>query len=234
MHVRAAMNVTIPTALAVALAAVPTLATHADPVRRLSDAATALVRIMSAPDRRIPDALLERAHCIVIVPGLEVGAFVVTGKAGRGYVACRRVPAGWSAPAAILVDGGRVGFHVGGSSADLVMLVMNAGGADRVLDGKYALGAEGTVEAGPLGRTLPALTAAQTRADVLTWSWSNGSLSGVALEGATLHQDLADNAALYGRRLTTRDVVRGDIAPPEAAAALLAFLGNYPATNRAQ
>lgn len=229
------MNATTPAALMVVLAVAPMMGRPADSARRLADAASALSRIVSAPERRIPEALLERAHCIVIVPDLEVGAFVVSGRAGHGFVVCRRVAqAGWSAPAAIRIEGGRIGFQVGGSVADLVMLAMNADSGDRWLDTKYGLGTDGAVEAGPVGPTLSALTAAQTRADVLTWSWSNGRLSGVALEGATLRRDLDENVTLYGRRFTTRDIVRGDTRPPESATALLAFLNRYSAKDRAQ
>lgn len=229
------MNATIPAALIVALAVTPLMGRPADPDRRMRDAVSALSRIMTAPERRIPEALLERAHCVVVVPDLEVGTFVVTGRAGHGFVVCRRVAqAGWSAPAAIRIDGGRVGFRVGGSVADLVMLAMTANAGDRWLDAKYVLGADGAVEAGPVGRTLSALTAAQTRADVLAWSWSNGLLSGVALEGATLRQDLDENDTLYGRRLATRDIVRGDTRPRESATALLALLNRYSAKDRAQ
>ncbi len=229
------MRAMIASAVVAVLAVTPLLANESESERRLGEAATVLSQIMGEAEQRIPEELFERAHCLVVVPDLQVGPFVVTGTVGKGYVVCRtRSQTEWSAPAALRIQGGRIGFHIGGSSADLVMLVMNNGAADRLLDSKYTLGAEGTVAAGPVGRTLPALTDEQRRADILAWSRSNGLLNGVALEGTTLHQDLEDNQRLYGRRLATRDIVAGAVAPPPAARSLLAFLNRYGAKVRAQ
>ena len=125
------------TALAAALSVTPLLANESEPGRRLGEAAIVLSRIMESPERAIPEELLARAHCVVIVADLQVGAFVVTGKVGKGFVVCRSTPHGsWSGPAALRIEAGRIGFHIGGSTADLVMLVMNANGADHVLNSK--------------------------------------------------------------------------------------------------
>jgi lipid-binding SYLF domain-containing protein len=120
-----------------------------------------------------------------------------------------------------------VGFQIGGSSTDLIMLVMNARGADKLLSSKFTLGAEGSVAAGPVGRTATAQTDAQMHADILSWSRSQGLFAGLALEGATLRQDLDDNAALYGQRLKNREIVTRGIRPPKSAAKLIALLNQH-------
>src|SRR5579872_3019465 len=182
------------------LAIAPLLAKDNEPAKRLDEAAAVFSEVMAAPDKGIPQELLENAHCIVIVPDLKTGAFIVGGKYGKGYLSCRsKVGPGWSAPGTVRIEGGSVGFQIGGSSTDLIMLVMNARGADKLLESKFTLGAEGSVAAGPVGRTATAQTDVQMHADILSWSRSQGLFAGVALEGATLRQDLDDNAAIYGK-----------------------------------
>ena len=149
--------------------------------------------------------MLANAHCIVIVPALKTAAFLVGGKYGKGYVSCRsKSGPGWSAPGTVRIEGGSVGFQIGGSTTDLIMLVMNERGADKLLSSKFTLGAEGSVAAGPVGRTATAQTDAQMHAEILSWSRSQGLFAGLALEGATLRQDLDDNATLYGKKLENR------------------------------
>ena len=125
-----------------------------------------------------------------------------------------------------------MGFQIGGSSTDLIMLVMSERGAEKLLESQFTLGAEGSVAAGPVGRTATAQTDAQMHADILSWSRSQGLFAGVALEGATLRQDLDDNATLYGKTLENRDIVRNGVRAPEAAAKLLALLNRYSAKER--
>src|SRR5512134_2068412 len=174
----------------------PVLAADDEPAQRLDLAAAVLSEIMATPDKGIPQDLLEKAHCIVIVPDLKTAAFVVGGKYGKGYVSCRNTGGtGWSAPGTVRIEGGSVGFQIGGSSTDVIMLVMSERGADKLLTSKFTLGAEGSVAAGPVGRTATAQTDAQMRADILSWSRSRGSFAGLALQGATLRQDLEDNTA---------------------------------------
>jgi SH3 domain-containing YSC84-like protein 1 len=186
--------------------------------------------VMAAPDKGIPQDLLENAHCIVIVPDLKTGAFIIGGKYGKGYMSCRnRRGPGWSAPATVRIEGGSVGFQLGGSSTDLIMLVMNARGADKLLESKFTLGAEGSVAAGPVGRTATAQTDAQMHADILSWSRSQGLFAGVALEGATLRQDLDDNANIYGKQLHNREIVSQKRRIPPAAATLINLLNKYSA-----
>src|SRR5437588_1495439 len=183
--------------LAATLAIVPLLAKDNGSVKRLEEAAAVFSEIISTPDKGIPQDLLANAHCIVIVPELEAAAFVVGGKYGKGYLSCRsKSGTGWSAPAAVRIEGGSVGFQIGGSQTDLIMLVMNARGADKLLSSKFTLGAEGSVAAGPVGRTATAQTDAQMHAEILSWSRSQGLFAGLALEGATLRQDQDDNVQL--------------------------------------
>src|SRR5215212_11043843 len=163
---------------------------------------------MATPDTGIPQELLDNAHCIVIVPDLKTAAFVVGGKYGKGYLSCRsKTGPGWSAPGTVRIEGGSVGFQLGGSKTDLIMLVMNERGADKLLSSKFTLGAEGSVAAGPVGRTATAQTDAQMHAEILSWSRSQGLFAGLALEGATLRQDQDDNATIYGRKLKNREIV---------------------------
>lgn len=216
-----------------ALALTPLLAKDSEPAKRLDEAAAVLSEVMAAPDKGIPQELLEGAHCIVIVPDLKTGAFIIGGKYGKGYMSCRnkRGP-GWSAPATVRIEGGSVGFQIGGSSTDLIMLVMNARGADKLLESKFTLGAEGSVAAGPVGRTATAQTDAQMHADILSWSRSQGLFAGISLQGATLRQDLDDNATLYGKKLENREIVTKGIRPPRAAAKLMALLNKYSFRER--
>ena len=215
------------------LALTPLLAADQEPAKRLNEAAAVLSEIMAAPDKGIPQDLLEKAHCIVIVPDLKTAAFVFGGKYGKGYLSCRNKGGrGWSAPATVRIEGGSVGFQIGGSSTDLIMLVMSERGADKLLESKFTLGAEGSVAAGPVGRTATAQTDAQMHADILSWSRSQGLFAGIALEGATLRQDLDDNATLYGKKLENRDIVTSGRRAPKAAARLLGLLNKYSAREQ--
>ena len=140
--------------LALALGCAPLLGVTQEPVRRLEASATVFSEIMGTPDKGIPRALLERAHCIVIVPGLKKGAFVVGAQYGKGYLSCRsNKDGGWSAPGSVRIEGGSVGLQIGGSETDLIMLVMNRRGADKLLSSEFTLGAEGEAAAGPVGRS---------------------------------------------------------------------------------
>ena len=216
------------TTLATILASASLTAADREPVKRLNEAAAVFSEVMSAPDKGIPRDLLAKAHCVVIVPELKTAAFVVGGKYGKGYLTCRSAAGGgWSAPATVRIEGGSVGFQIGGSTTDLVMLVMSERGADKLLESKFTLGAEGSVAAGPVGRTATAQTDVQMKADILSWSRSQGLFAGIALEGATLRQDLDDNATLYGKKLENREIVRDGIKAPRAAMKLLALLARY-------
>jgi lipid-binding SYLF domain-containing protein len=222
------MRLLLSTTIAASLAFTPLLAQDHEPGQRLEEAAAVFSEIMATPDKGIPQDLLGKAHCLVIVPGLKTASFVVGGKYGKGYVTCRTTGGnGWSAPGTVRIEGGSVGFQIGASSTDLIMAVMSERGSEKLLASQFTLGAEGSVAAGPVGRTATAQTDAWMRADILSWSRSQGLFAGVALEGATLRQDLDDNTTLYGKALENRDIVKSGVAPPKAAAGLLALLSKY-------
>jgi len=215
------------------LAITPLIAKDIEVPKRLDEAAVVLSEIMAAPDKGIPEDMLANAHCIVIVPNLKTGAFLVGAKYGKGYLSCRnKNGAGWSAPGTVRIEGGSVGFQIGGETTDLIMLVMNARGVDKLLSSKFTLGAEGSVAAGPVGRTATAQTDAQMHAEILSWSRSQGLFAGLALEGATLRQDLDDNAVLYGKKLENRQIVSGTVRTPKSAVKLIALLNKYSARER--
>ena len=217
--------------LVAALALSPLLAADkndGDHVKRLDEAATVFSEIMATPDKGIPEDLLEKANCIVIVPGLKTAGFIIGGKYGKGFLSCRRKSGtGWSAPGAVRIEGGSVGFQIGGSETDLIMLVMNARGVDKLLSSKFTVGAEGSIAAGPVGRTATAQTDAQMHAEILSWSRTQGLFAGLALEGATLRTDMDDNAKLYGKKLDNRQIVTTGVAAPPAASRLMSMLNKY-------
>jgi lipid-binding SYLF domain-containing protein len=220
-------------AFAAKFALVPLVAKDSEPVERLAEAAAVFSEVMNAPDKGIPQDLLEHAHCIVIVPELKTAAFVVGGKYGKGYVSCRnKGGSGWSAPGTVRIEGGSVGFQIGGSTTDLIMLVMSERGADKLLASQFTLGAEGSVAAGPVGRTATAQTDVQMHADILSWSRTQGLFAGIALEGATLRSDLDDNATLYGKKLENKEIVTSGVRAPKAAAKLMALLNRYSFRER--
>jgi lipid-binding SYLF domain-containing protein len=221
------------TTLAVSVALATLIAADDEPAKRLDEATAVFSEIMATPDKGIPQDLIEKAHCIVIVPDLKTGAFIVGGKYGKGYVSCRnKSGTGWSAPGTVRIEGGSVGFQIGGSSTDLIMLVMSERGSTKLLESKFTLGAEGSVAAGPVGRSATAQTDAQLHADILSWSRSQGLFAGLALEGATLRQDLDDNATLYGKKLENHDIVTSGVRAPKAAAKLLDLLNRYSTRER--
>lgn len=204
------------------------LAAKADADKRLNDAALVFEEVMSISDKAIPQDLLDKAHCIVIVPGLKKGAFIIGAKYGKGFINCRKTNGqGWTAPATARIEGGSVGFQIGGSESDVIMLVMNERGAERLLSSKFTMGGAGEVAAGPVGRSGTAQTDATLRAEILSWSRSRGAFAGLSLQGATLRQDLSDNRELYGRTIENREIIKGEVAPPDSAGRLLGLLNKY-------
>jgi lipid-binding SYLF domain-containing protein len=195
---------------------------------RLTASAEVFQEVMGTPDKGIPQDLLAKAQCVIIVPGLKKGAFVVGGQYGRGFAECRHADGmGWGAPGAVRVEGGSVGFQIGGSSTDVVMLVMNQRGMDRLLGDKFTLGADASIAAGPVGRTANADTDVRMTAEILAWSRAKGLFAGISLSGATMRPDEEVNAELYGRKVGNRDVLNGGVEPPPAAHALRAELDKY-------
>jgi lipid-binding SYLF domain-containing protein len=201
---------------------------QADAMKRLEDAAVVFSEVMQTPDKAIPQELMDRAHCVVVVPGMKKGAFIVGAKYGKGFLSCRKKSGeGWTGPAAIRIEGGSFGFQIGGSEIDVIMLVMNERGAQRLLSSKFTLGADASVAAGPVGRTATAQTDAYMTAEILSWSRSRGAFAGVALNGATLRQDQEDNQALYGKAVENQEIVAQELAPPQAAEKLISLFNKY-------
>ncbi len=198
-----------------------------DAPKRLDAAADVLTEIMAAPDKGIPQDLLGKAECVVIVPGLKKGAFIIGGKYGKGFMLCRKGGAGWSAPGSIRVEGGSVGLQFGGSETDVVLLVMNQNGVKKLLSSKFTVGGDASAAAGPVGRTSSAATDAQMHAEILTYSRARGLFAGVSLEGATLRPDDDWNKELYGGETSNQTIVLGDTKPPAAASRLLSILNKY-------
>jgi lipid-binding SYLF domain-containing protein len=199
---------------------------------RLKTSAEVLTEIMSAPDKGIPDELLEKSQCIVIVPGIKKAAFIVGAKYGKGFIECRRASGkGWSAPAAVKVEGGSFGFQIGASETDAIMLVMNKRGAEKLVSSKFTLGADASVAAGPVGRTASADTDAKMQAEILTYSRSRGVFAGVALNGATLRPDNETNSEMYGGHRTNKQILRGETRATEAGIELAADLNRYSTTK---
>ena len=185
------------------------------PDTRLENATVAVREIMKSPDKGIPKDLLEKAQCVVVIPDLLKGAFLVGGQYGRGYAVCRHGN-GWDGPAAVRMEGGSFGFQLGGQATDLIMLVMNRHGMDRLLGDKFTIGGEASAAAGPVGRQTSAQTDIAMHAEILTWSRSRGIYAGISLNGATLRPDNGENKRLYGREVSNRDILDGEIPTPHA------------------
>jgi lipid-binding SYLF domain-containing protein len=197
---------------------------------RLNDSAALFTEIMGTPDKGIPQSLLDKAPCMVLVPGLKKGAFVVGAKYGRGFAVCRASSGqGWGPPAAIRIEGGSFGFQIGGSSTDVVLLIMNERGMSHLSGSKFTLGGEATVAAGPVGRDTSAQTDATMHAEILSWSRSRGVFAGISLDGATLRNDLDENNALYGQRWTSKQILGSSAAIPAPAGKLIETLNKYSA-----
>jgi lipid-binding SYLF domain-containing protein len=183
---------------------------------RLDAATDTLIDMMRADDKGIPQDLMNKARCVVVVPGMKKAGFIVGAKYGRGFAACRD-SAGWSAPAGMRVEGGSVGFQIGASETDVILLMMNDGGMKHLLSDKFTIGAEATAAGGPVGRDVSAATDAMLNAEILSYSRSRGLFAGISLDGATLRPDGPTNRDLYGRQATNREVLAGGIKTPAAA-----------------
>ena len=204
------------------------LSAQTETAKRLEASADVFKEVMDISDKAIPQKLLDKSYCAVVVPGLKKGAFIVGAKFGRGFVSCRKAGgAGWGALAAVRVEGGSVGFQIGGSETDVIMLVMNERGMKRLLQNKFTVGADASAAAGPIGRTATAETDAMLTAEILTWSRARGLFAGVSLQGSTLREDPDVNQDLYGKKMTNREVISGDPAAPAGAKRLLSLLNQY-------
>jgi lipid-binding SYLF domain-containing protein len=197
---------------------------------RLDDAASLFSEVMGTPDKAIPQNLLDKSSCIILVPSLKKGAFVLGGKYGRGFALCRNSGGqGWGPPAAVRIEGGSVGLQIGFSSSDVVLLIMNERGMKRLTTSKFTIGGEATAALGPVGRDATAQTDALLTAEILSWSRSKGAFAGVSLDGATMRNDLDENKAMYGQPWDNKQVLTSGVKPPAGAAKLLAELNKYSA-----
>ncbi len=211
--------------IVMAAIAIPCFAASNPTLQRLEVAGVVMDEILQSPDQGIPQDLLRKAHCAVVVPGLKKGAFFLGGTYGKGFMTCRQENGiGWSAPAAIRMEGGGIGLQFGGSETDLVMLVMTEKGADRLMASQFAFGGEGTVAAGPVGRQINAQTDIKFTNDLFSWSRSRGVFAGISLSGATMRQDQDDNEDLYGKKYTTTQVIHSGLVSPAEGSKLFSLL----------
>src|ERR1700684_3717931 len=193
---------------------------------RVEAAAQVLNDMQGAPDKGIPQEVLGSAECVAVVPSMLKGGFIVGAKYGRGLASCR-TPKGWSAPAFFVVTGGSFGFQIGGQAVDLVMLIMNKNGMRHLLSSQFALGADASVAAGPVGRHAEGNTDWKMRAEVLTYSRARGLFAGVSLNGAVIKQDKDSTRDFYGRMVPFKTALTGEIEPPAGANAFLATLAKW-------
>lgn len=194
------------------------------PDKRLQHAANALAEMVITNDSGIPRVLIGKAQCIVIVPGLIKGAFLFGGKYGRGFASCRKRGGGWTAPAAVAIEGGSFGGQLGASSTDLIMLVMNKKGMIHLLADKFTLGSQYAVVEGMTGKEASVNTDAMGRAAILTYSHAKGLFAGISLEGATLRTDSSENKKIYGREMLNKEILETKVPTPIAAKPLVAAL----------
>jgi len=207
--------------------------TRSDAIHRIESSEEVLHEIMQSPDRGLPRDLLQKAHCVGVVPSLKRAGFIVGAKYGKGIVTCRTAEgAGWSAPSTIIIEGGNIGFQIGLGETDVVFTVMNETGENRLMKDKFMIGGDAAAMVGPLGRDAQAQTDAFMRAEILSWSRSRGVFAGVSLDGASLRADNDDNEALYGHRVTQQEVLHGHVARPESAGRLYGELNRYAPRSR--
>ena len=201
--------------------------THEKVVGRLDEASNVLDEIMGARDSGIPDEIISNSKCLAIVPSFLKGGFVVGGSYGKGVATCRTESGAWSAPAMFRMEGGSFGLQIGGEAVDLIMVIMNDKGMERLLSSKFKLGADASAAAGPVGRHADASTDWKLRAEVLTYSRSRGVFAGISLNGSTIRQDKDDTRVLYGRMVRFRTSLTGQIAVPQDAEKFIATVGKY-------
>jgi lipid-binding SYLF domain-containing protein len=204
---------------------------------RVQESGVVMKEILNIPDD-IPKDLLDRAECVIVLPSVKKLAIGIGGSYGRGVMTCRtgaHFTGSWSTPALYALEGGNIGFQLGGQATDFVLLVMNPRGAASLMGSKVKLGADAAAAAGPKGRTATGATDVVMRAEILSYSRSRGLFAGVSLEGSTLRPDNRANEKLYGRKLSAREIVRqGKAAAPPSAAELLSLLNSHSPKNRSE
>lgn len=227
----------IATGVLIALAAAPMMASPADNDKetdRLENSGTIMEEIMNIPDN-IPQDLLDKAECVIVFPSVLKAAFLVGGSYGRGAMVCRsgeHFTGSWGSPSMMALEGGSLGFQLGGQATDFVLLVMNTRGATAILNSKVKLGADMSAAAGPKGRDAEAATDATLRAEILTYSRARGLFAGVSLEGSSLRPDNEGNEKLYGKKLTAKQIVRDGAVPvPPSGQKLVSLLDKKSPKN---
>jgi SH3 domain-containing YSC84-like protein 1 len=202
---------------------------------RVQDAGVVLKEILNVPDD-IPQDLLDKAECVIILPSVKKAAFGVGASYGRGVMICRggqHYTGLWGTPAMYALEGGSIGFQIGAQATDFVLLVMNPKGARSILSSKVKLGADASAAAGPKGRTAEGATDVVMTAEILSYSRNKGLFAGISLEGSTLRSDGGANEKLYGQKLSAKDIIRlGKVKTPECAAELVALLDKKSPKNR--
>ena len=201
-----------------------------DDIGRIEHATRVFHEIMSTPDKGIPRDLLEKARCVAIIPGEEKLAFIFGGNYGKGLATCR-TGNGWSAPMFVAVGGGSVGFQIGGSFTDVVMLFMNDHALQSLMGDKFKIGGDVTVAAGPVGRQASANTDIRLNAEILSYSRSKGIFAGASVDGAVVQADHSGDRAMYGRDVSHGEILHGGVPVPDSAHRLLDELGSYPSTR---
>ncbi len=228
MKIRTEMLMVVPGLVCLTLLSAHSAFAAAGSVARLNAAVDVVQEIMDTPDKAIPRDLFDASQCIVIIPGLKKAAFIVGGEYGKGFISCRqKTGTGWTAPGTVRIEGGSFGFQIGGAETDLVLLVMNKGGQDKLLSSQFTLGAGASVAAGPVGRAASAETDALMHAEILSWSRSHGVFAGISLQGATLRQDVSDNRELYGRTLENKEIIEKELPAPDEAKKLISLLEKH-------
>ena len=195
-------------------------------VKRMDAAATVLDEIMGTPDKGIPEELLDSAKCVAVIPSMVKIGFVFGGRHGRGIATCRTAN-GWSAPAPFSVTGGSWGLQIGGEAVDVVMLVMNDQGMEKMLSSKFKIGADASAAAGPVGRHVEGTTDWKMRAEVLTYSRARGAFAGLTVNGASITQDKDGTRILYGRMVPSAEILTGKVKAPEGSHTFLAAMRKY-------
>jgi lipid-binding SYLF domain-containing protein len=221
--------------MALALIALPATADKKERVKdRLEECGTVLKEIMDIPDD-IPQDLIDKAECVIVYPSIVKAAFIVGASYGKGAMTCRtgeHFTGPWGAPTMMALEGGSVGFQIGGQATDFVLLVMNPRGAKAILNNKVKLGADASAAAGPKGRDAEAATDVTLRAEVLSYSRARGLFAGISLEGSTLRPDNSGNEQLYGKKVQAMDIVRkGAVAVPPSAQEMIALLNKKSPKN---
>jgi lipid-binding SYLF domain-containing protein len=204
-----------------------------DAIERIGEAKQVFDEIMATPEKGIPQDLLGKAHCLVIIPSVKKAGFIVGGQYGVGVATCRNPKgAGWTAPSTVKVEGGSFGLQIGGGETDIVMMVMNESGANKLMKSQFTLGGEGAVMAGPVGRQATAETDALLRAEILSYSRSRGLFAGVALKGSTLRAEDSSNEKIYGKKVKHEDILHGLVPIPAAAKPLIDSLNKYSTVEK--